>query len=80
MQTYAPVVNVEKAAVLPTRFAALNSLFSMVTFEGGVMERTAIPLVSGLDALTIFSTDSDDSFLICRINDNTFTILRTKRK
>jgi len=82
MQTYAHTIRAEQQDVkkFPTRFAAIDSLFSAVTAAGVVIDRAAIPGDSGLDAMMIFAeAGSEDAFLISRINDNTFMILRRPR-
>ena len=68
--------SIEKPAVFPTRFDALNALFATITTAGVVVERTAIPGDSGLDSLCLFAEGTDDRFLISRINAWTFTIRR----
>jgi hypothetical protein len=74
-----PIAHVQPA-VLPTRFAALNALLQRVTATGCIIERTAIPFDSGLDAISIFAENAPDAFLICRINDDTFTIRRVEAR
>ena len=78
-QHYAHVVTVERPARWPTRFAALDALLATVTSAGVVFEREAIPMDSGLDAISVFCDTSDDQFLIMRINADTFTISRRPR-
>ena len=77
-QPYAHVVTVQRPARLPGRFAALEGLLSAVTSAGVVFERTAIPMDSGLDAISVFSDASEETFLIMRINADTFTITRRR--
>ncbi len=81
MQTYAHAVHVSgPVKSFPNRFAALDALLSAVTSAGRVVERAAIPGDSGLDAMLIFAeAGSEDAFLISRINDHTFMIVRRPR-
>jgi hypothetical protein len=80
--SYAHVVTVQRPrGKFPTRFAALEALLSAVTAAGVIIEREAIPMDSGLDAIIVFSSGGDlghDCFLIMRINADTFTITRQR--
>ena len=82
--SYAHVVTVQRPrGKFPTRFAALDALLSTVTAAGVVIEREAIPMDSGLDAISVFSSGGDlgdDCFLIMRINADAFTITRRSRR
>ena len=79
MQTYAHVQTMIRPAILPSRFAALDSLFSKVTNAGVVLRREAIPHDSGLDTISIISEQGDDVFFIYRINADTFMIRKVTK-